>query len=384
MKRQSLDRHPETHRRITRRSNCIGIEAAGTLAARLRALSIMMAVAASAWAVSFATVSRADEAEPLNRDRFVNGSEVRAAFRPTVATARESTVRVQCDGRNAAFGAIVRADGWIVTKASELTGDVTCLLTDGRRLTAKTAAVDRDLDVALLKVEADDLPAVVWHASGHMHPGRWVATAGPAETPAAVGVVSVAQREIPRRSGVLGIDIENDALGPRIRQVYANSGAAMAGLKPNDVVTHVRDRRVETADALRAALREFHIGDLIDITFRRGEDERRASVTLRTQEQIFMTQSNAEMRVDGRVSQRRDDFKAAIQHDSILPPTSCGGPLVDLDGNVIGLNIARVERIATYALPSETVEAVIEALLPRDTLAGNETHQQPVATEAGR
>ena len=65
---------------------------------------------------------------------------------------------------------------------------------------------------------------------------------------------------------------------------------------------------------------------------------------------------------DGARSQRRDGFPKVVQHDSVLQPTLCGGPVIDISGKVVGINIARADRIATYAVPSEAVQAVIEKL----------------------
>ena len=40
----------------------------------------------------------------------------------------------------------------------------------------------------------------------------------------------------------------------------------------------------------------------------------------------------------------------------------CGGPLVDLSGKVIGINIARAGRTETYALPADVVQALLGPL----------------------
>ncbi len=40
----------------------------------------------------------------------------------------------------------------------------------------------------------------------------------------------------------------------------------------------------------------------------------------------------------------------------------CGGPVVDLSGNVVGINIARADRVATYAVPAEAVKAFVQKL----------------------
>ncbi len=36
----------------------------------------------------------------------------------------------------------------------------------------------------------------------------------------------------------------------------------------------------------------------------------------------------------------------------MLKPTDCGGPLVDLEGRVVGFNIARSGRTESYAVPA--------------------------------
>jgi hypothetical protein len=53
-----------------------------------------------------------------------------AAFADVVKAPSKSTVQVYCDGYRAALGAIVRSDGYIVTKASELKGKLQCELRD--------------------------------------------------------------------------------------------------------------------------------------------------------------------------------------------------------------------------------------------------------------
>ena len=52
----------------------------------------------------------------------------------------------------------------------------------------------------------------------------------------------------------------------------------------------------------------------------------------------------------------------ALQHDTTLNANECGGPIVDLDGRVVGINIARDGRVSTLALPNEVVLPVIAKL----------------------
>ena len=51
-----------------------------------------------------------------------------------------------------------------------------------------------------------------------------------------------------------------------------------------------------------------------------------------------------------------------LQHDTVLRPNQCGGPVVNLDGQAVGVNIARAGRVASYALPASVVLPLLEEL----------------------
>ncbi|NOZ38750.1 MAG: serine protease, partial [Planctomycetes bacterium] len=62
------------------------------------------------------------------------------------------------------------------------------------------------------------------------------------------------------------------------------------------------------------------------------------------------------------LSQRRFGFPSAFQHDTVIKPSDCGGPVVDLDGKVVGFNLARAGRTETYAIPADVVAGLIEEM----------------------
>src|SRR4051812_38379590 len=55
---------------------------------------------------------------------FRDNPRMLAAFREVVAQPSRSVVRVRADGRDVAMGTIVGADGWVLTKNSEIPEDV--------------------------------------------------------------------------------------------------------------------------------------------------------------------------------------------------------------------------------------------------------------------
>jgi serine protease Do len=62
-------------------------------------------------------------------------------------------------------------------------------------------------------------------------------------------------------------------------------------------------------------------------------------------------------------SDRRYGFPLVFQHDTPLVPEECGGPVINLDGQVVGMNIARGGRVATYAIPADHLQQLLGEML---------------------
>lgn len=56
-------------------------------------------------------------------------------------------------------------------------------------------------------------------------------------------------------------------------------------------------------------------------------------------------------------------FGSVLAHDGIVWPEQCGGPIVNLDGQAVGLNIARFDRTATHALSADTLMDAVDKIL---------------------
>jgi len=68
--------------------------------------------------------------------------------------------------------------------------------------------------------------------------------------------------------------------GAVVVEVTAGSAAENAGLQPGDIITKFGDEEIESADELVAAVRSRKPGDKVEVTFYRGRDERKATVTV--------------------------------------------------------------------------------------------------------
>jgi len=103
---------------------------------------------------------------------------------------------------------------------------------------------------------------------------------------------------------------------------------------------------------------------VLTIEYLRDGQAAQVRVTLGRQEQVFRNLFfDPHQALNGQVSARRDGFSAIIQHHIPIGPAQCGGPLIDLDGRAVGLNIARVNRSETYALPADVVRGAVDGLI---------------------
>jgi serine protease Do len=127
------------------------------------------------------------------------------------------------------------------------------------------------------------------------------------------------------------------------------------------MILSINAKPVPDAETLMATIGGYKPNDTITIKFKRDGKEEEVKATL-GKRPASSTRGDFQNRLGSELSERRGGFPSILQHDTVLKPGSCGGPLVDLDGNVIGINIARAGRTESYALPSETVLALLDEL----------------------
>ncbi len=126
-------------------------------------------------------------------------------------------------------GFIFSADGYIVTNAHvvEDSNEVTVRLSDKREFIAKVVGTDKRTDVALLKVDAKDLPRVVIGDPEKLKVGEWVVAIGKPfglENTMTAGIVSAKGRDLPQENLVPFIQTDV-AINP------GNSGGPLFNMK---------------------------------------------------------------------------------------------------------------------------------------------------------
>jgi len=133
-----------------------------------------------------------------------------------------------------ASGVIINGErGYIITNAHVVRGAsrISVTLADGRRFPARTVGTDPFSDLAVLKIDAKGLPALVLGSSENLPIGSWLVAIGNPfrfENSVTVGVLSAKRRDLPAPGRDLPLEdlIQTDAAINR-----GNSGGAVVNLE---------------------------------------------------------------------------------------------------------------------------------------------------------
>jgi serine protease Do len=314
--------------------------------------------------------------------------EFNEAIKPAIATAAKSTVRVWSGSRRLAYGTVVGDGSKVLTKWSEVArarGDLRVDAGDQSRA-AKLAGVYQDEDLVLLEIEGKPLTPVTWSLETPKL-GRFLAAPQPDGRLAAFGVVSVLSRNLRDTDlaylGVIG-DSEFAGQGVKIKDVDEKSGAHAAGLKAGNVILKVGERPISGLLALKNALTGVAPGGKVSLLVEANGGENKVEVTLGNRPQLpqYANGRLEQMeRMGGPVSQVRDSFTQVIQTDMRPKPNQVGGPVVDLQGRVLGITMARADRTRSFVMPAAAVVDLLkkEAGNPAMAQVRQEEKEAPAA-----
>lgn len=173
-------------------------------------------------------------------------------------------------------GFIISPDGMILTNAHVVRDatEVTVKLTDRREFVAKVLGSDPKTDVAVLKIDANELPVVSQGSARDLEVGEWVLAIGSPfgfENSVTAGVVSAKGRSLPDDSMVPFIQTDvavnpGNSGGPLFNtrgevvginsQIFSQSGGyqGLSFAIPIDLAIKIKDQIVATGKAVHARL----------------------------------------------------------------------------------------------------------------------------------
>ncbi|NML44083.1 DegQ family serine endoprotease [Ramlibacter sp. G-1-2-2] len=178
--------------------------------------------------------------------------------------------------RGTGSGFIVGADGLILTNAHVVkdANEVVVKLTDRREFRAKVLGSDPKTDIAVLKINAKNLPVVTMGSVENLRVGEWVLAIGSPfgfENTVTAGVVSAKGRSLPDDSAVPFIQTDvavnpGNSGGPLFNargevvginsQIYSQSGGyqGVSFAIPIDLANKIKDQIVATGKVQHAKL----------------------------------------------------------------------------------------------------------------------------------
>jgi len=312
-----------------------------------------------------------NEKGPPAQEKFSRETaEILKSWEPALEEVRRATIKITRDGKDVAYGCAVHENGYIVTKASEVQDKKGAFLTnleivfpEGLRLPAKLMDLHRPYDLAMLKVDARGLRPMPWDDTVQPAPGTFLAAATPLRLPAAVGVLSVLPRSLDdSQKGWMGVGLEKAGEGEvKVVNVSSGSPASKAGLVIDDVIKTIDGKNIGTVEEFIQTIGSYRPYQTVRLVVKREKGDREMEVMLASRAQNAPARGeDPRNMMAGQLSRTRRGFPDALQHDMVLEPNEIGGPIVNLDGKVVGMNIARSGRIECFAVPSKAMKNLLQ------------------------
>jgi len=290
------------------------------------------------------------------------------SLQPILSAAAKSTVHIWAGKRLLAYGTVIGDGHKILTKWSEISrAPENLVLTtarDNSGLAAKVAGVYEDDDLAVLETTNSALTPVQW-SEEIPKLGAFLAAPQPNGRLAAFGVVSVQERNLrDTDQASIGFFPRMDFPGPgvKIQEVPSESGAATVGLKPGNIILKVGDRPISGLLELKNALAGKSPGSTISLLVQTNDGEKKFSVLLGKRPPLPNYPGDRLRQMEhmgGPLSQVRDAFTHVMQSDMRPQPEQIGGPVVDLQGRVVGITMARADRTRSFIMPSAAVKNLL-------------------------
>ena len=320
------------------------------------------------------------------KEEFSPLEEARDEFNATLLHSQNAPyVLVLNDGKaitHSIGGVIVRADGMIITKASEL-GPSLSVRHGSTTYPAVLLNTDEATDLALLGIAAPlkDLPVIQWHKT-ELKPGASLisplllqetdgemSTRTAALTGSCSHLLSGKSPTLHSTSGSSGLGLVTEQAQNKllVAALQKDSPAEQSDLKPGDELLSLDGAEITTRASLSKLLDALTVGTEITLVISRKNELKEVKIKL-TRPHFRPPPTGIDPMADLTLipSIRRFGFSEVIIHTMPLDSWDCGTPLYTIDGSekgAIGLNISANSLYRSQALPPSVIKAALKRLL---------------------
>jgi len=310
---------------------------------KIRNIILLSGVILSSVSSLNAQISRSIDAE----DRKILSEKAEDLYKvvdPLVNEISSSVVLFKVNDRVVSLGTVTKKG--IVTKFSEISkyandGELHIVTKDGTvHKTIELLGVYESYDIAVLK-NVGSLPAVDFTESVTPEVGSFIVASTASEQALAMGVVSVKPRSLKQKDrGFLGVVMDM-----------------------SDTVLTINGDPVTNMLEMRNFLQQLAPGDNINISFKRG-DVVSAGVKVelgarKETPRVRRSRMNNMKKMGGRVNEVSEGFPRVLQTDMQIRSRFCGAPVVNLDGETVGVVISKSSRIKAYILEGKILEKLL-------------------------
>ena len=277
-----------------------------------------------------------------------------------------SVVEVFSKKTRVALGTVIGLNGHVLTKHS-LVRDVPDhqIRFRANRSTWSGTIVgfDEANDIALFALHSGNqrpesvLRPITFTTHGRLNNGKIVIGIGSASKTLAVGMTTTPP--IPPANEAECEDCVDMGLAldasMKLTRVYPRTVGERLGMLVGDQILMVNQIRISSPAEFKKIEKDVQVGDLIAITYQRN-----GQAFVITDKVPSITKNSKQDRWGGGpFSSRRSGFEEVLVHDSVIKPLDCGGPLVNLQGQFCGINIARSMRVCSLAIPAGSVKEFV-------------------------
>ncbi|MEO9571361.1 MAG: trypsin-like peptidase domain-containing protein [Polaribacter sp.] len=259
------------------------------------------------------------------------------------------------------YGTIIDSQGYIVAKASELSKEsLSCEQYNGIISPATIIGIDASNDLAVLQIKSKNLVAIKVSKNADASVGKLIGSASFKEDIKYSGIISAPVRQILQETpshGFLGASV---TFSNKIFVLYDNGAAKLAGLKRRDIIIKFDDTKIESSEDRVSFLETTQVNQKVKVTVLRDEEEKEFQVTLLKENEKRIRNRHIAYDID--TSERKGNFSEVFTHDMPVDASETGTPVVDIDGNVIGINIAKENRTSSFAIPIDVVLVTVKKL----------------------